>query len=228
MKTNLPTLNTDRGLSNWVVTTLRKKILDGEYSPGEKLDQDSIADELNVSRTPIREALKTLASEGFVEILPYHGAYIPSFSKQDIQDVYEVRRIIESEVILQAVPLIPEEGMKRLEGILRQEEESLLDGNEQNYHKADLEFHDLISGYCKNQLLIEILENLNNRILRIRGFALHQSGPHLKMSHEEHKEIYQVMQARDAEKASTLMSDHLKKSAERIKAFIVERPHSAS
>lgn len=224
MKTNFTTASPDRGLSTWVINSLREKILEGEYAPGEKLDQDAIAINLNVSRTPIREALKILASEGFVEIQPYHGAFIPRFSKRDIQDVYEVRAIIESEIISQAVHFISDEGINQLEETLRREAKSLQLGDEHKLFEADLAFHAQITGYCKNRLIIEILDNLNNRILRIRSFALHQKGPHLLISHTEHEEIFQAVKLRDPDKAASLMLDHLKNSSERIKGFVIGEP----
>ena len=222
MKTPLPQSKEDRGLSNWVTTSLRDAILNGYFEPGEKLDQSLISSELNVSRTPIREALKVLASEGFVEILSYRGAYIPKFSKQDIQDIYEVRSVIEHELVRLAVPVIPEEVLIHLEDILNQDGEALETGADRKHYESDREFHITIASYCQNKLYKEILDNLNNRIIRVRSFALHQPGPHLHRSHNEHSEILKAMRLRNANKAARLMQEHLKNSAERIKNFVSE------
>ena len=220
MKTPLPHNKEDRGLSNWVTTSLRESILNGYFEPGEKLDQDQIATELNVSRTPIREALKVLASEGFVDILSYRGAYIPRFSRKDVQDVYEVRSVIEFELVRLAVPLISEEGVKHLEDILKQDSEAFQTGADRNHYKSDWEFHNTIASYCNNKILKEILDNLNNRIIRVRSFALHQPGTHLHKSNNEHLEILEAIRARNAGKAAQLMRKHLRNSAERIESFI--------
>jgi DNA-binding GntR family transcriptional regulator len=222
MKKLLPHTNSDRGLSNWVVSSLRESILNGHFEPGEKLDQDKIAAEFNVSRTPIREALKVLASEGFVEIQSYHGAFIPRFSRQDVQDVYEVRSVIEYELVRLAVPLIPDEVLEHLKEILDQDAEAFQTGVDRKHLESDWEFHNTVANYCQNKILKEILDNLNNRIIRVLSFALHQPGTHLHISHNEHMEILEAMRIRNANKAAQLMQAHLQNSAERIESFIVE------
>jgi DNA-binding GntR family transcriptional regulator len=220
MKTPLPQSKEDRGLSNWVTTSLRDAILNGNFEPGEKLDQSLISSELNVSRTPIREALKVLAAEGFVDILSYRGAYIPKFSKQDVQDIYEVRSIIEHEVVRLAVPLIPDDILQHLEEILKKDGEALQTGDDRQHFESDREFHERIASYCQNKLFIDILENLNNRIIRVRTFAIHQPGTHLQKSHNEHCKILNAMRMRNSNKAARLMQEHLMNSAERIEKFI--------
>jgi DNA-binding GntR family transcriptional regulator len=228
MKKSTENPNEDRGLSNWVINSLRAKILEGHFAPGEKLDQDSIALEFKVSRTPVREALKILDSEGFVEVQPYHGVYIPRFSKQDIHDVYEVRSIIEYEVVRQAAPLIPDDVISYMEGLLTQEADVVKDADttpkeiDLQHYASDREFHSTIASYCKNKLFLDMLEHLNNRILRVRSWAQHQPGAHIQLSHQEHIEILKAIRSRDAIKAAQLMQEHLIHSAERIEVFLTE------
>jgi DNA-binding GntR family transcriptional regulator len=222
MKTNLSQPKEDRCLSSWVTNSLRESILNGHFESGERLDQDLIAAELHVSRTPIREALKILASEGFVEILAYHGAFIPKFSRQDIRDVYEVRCITEFELVRLAVPVIPDEVLQHLEETFKQDAEAFQSGDYLKHYEFDSEFHNTIASYCHNKLLMEILGNLNNRIIRVRRFALHLPGTHLNESQSEHKKILDAMRSRDAVLAGQLMQEHLRNSAERIEKLIEE------
>jgi DNA-binding GntR family transcriptional regulator len=211
----------DKGLSNWVTISLREAILNGHFEPGEKLDQDQIAKELDVSRTPLREALKVLASEGFVEIRSYRGAYIPIVSQQDISDVYEIRWVIESEIVRQATPIIPATVLDYCEGLLH------VYGNttdhssgDRQFYQADQEFHGTIATYSRNKLFKEILEKLNNRIVQVRTFALHKSVTHLDHSNQEHLNILHAMRAKDASEAARLMELHLRQSADRIMKYI--------
>ncbi len=206
----------DKGLSNWVTTSLREAILNGNFEPGEKLDQDMIASELDVSRTPIREALKVLASEGFVEIRSYHGAYIPIISQQDIYDVYEIRWIVESEITRQATSSIPVDVLDYLDHLVLQDTLPLDANSDKRFYQVDQELHGTIAGYCRNRLFKEILDKLNNRIVRVRTFALHQPGSHLDNSHFEHVEIIAAMRSRDETEAAKKMEIHLKNSARRI------------
>ena len=97
-----------KSLSSWVVSRLTEAILNGEFEPGEKLDQELIATKLEMSRTPVREAMKELAAEGFVELRAFRGVYIPILTPKDVQDIYEIRWIIESEIVRQATPVIPD------------------------------------------------------------------------------------------------------------------------
>lgn len=220
MKTPLPQTKDERGLTNWVTASLREAILNGHFEPGEKLDQDLIAAELQVSRTPIREALKVLETEGFIEIRSYRGAYITQVTHQDIRDVYEIRRLIEAEIVRQATPVIPESVLDELDRQLKEDLIALESGVSAQHFGTDQLFHETLAGYCQNKLFMEILDKMNNRIIRVRGFALHQPGTHLFKSHEEHDAILKAIRIRDADLASKLMSQHLADSAIRIEGFI--------
>jgi DNA-binding GntR family transcriptional regulator len=212
-----PQSNEEKGLSNWVVSRLTEAILNGEFEPGEKLDQELIATKLNVSRTPIREALKVLAAEGFIEIRSFRGAYIPILTTQDVHDVYEIRWVIESEITRQATPSIPDRDLDHLEAILQEGTIAPRGSHaEQHYYDVDLEFHATIARYCQNKLFTEILDKLNNRIVRVRTFAIHQPGTHLNLSQVEHVAILSALRAHDSLEAGRLMELHLKNSASRI------------
>ena len=213
-------LNEGKGLSSWVLASLRKAILDGHFEPGEKLDQALIASELSVSRTPIREALKVLESEGFVEIHSYRGVNISKITIEDIHNIYEIRWIIESEITRQATPLIPDAELNRLEGLLKENEYDHKSWGERWHYEVDQEFHGTIMGFCQNKLFRIILGDLNNRIMRVRLFALGQSGTHLEISDNEHIDILSAMKGHDAHKAARMMELHLRNSAARIEGYL--------
>jgi DNA-binding GntR family transcriptional regulator len=217
----------EKGLSNWVTNSLREAILSGSFNPGEKLDQDLIASELNVSRTPIREALKVLESEGFVEIRSYRGVYIPILSEQDIHDVYEIRWVLEPEIARQAAPGISDSAVAHMGDLIKEMEvwvtggvEAAESGKDRRMYVADQEFHTTIARYCPNNLFVEILDKLNNRIVRVRNFAMHLPGDHLEESHQEHIGILKAVEMRDAQLSSRLMELHLKNSARRLMEYI--------
>jgi DNA-binding GntR family transcriptional regulator len=214
MRTPLPDVRGARVLTGWVTDTLREAILQGYFEPGEKIDQESIADELEVSRTPVREALKVLESEGFVDIRPHRGAFISTITSQDIREIYEVRRVIESEVVRQVTSVISETMLDELQRILDQVRRNPED--KAIYVRADIQFHDATVELVENDLLKEILDGLNNRIIRVRRFAQLQPGYHIRESHEEHYAILRAMRQRDAEQAAKLMELHLSNSARRI------------
>jgi DNA-binding GntR family transcriptional regulator len=211
--------NEEVGVSNWVTSKLREAILSGAFEPGQKLSQDRIAEDFKVSRTPVREAMKVLAAEGFVEIQSYRGVYIPEISARDVQDVFEFRWIIEPEITRQTTPLIPLETIDTL-SVLLEQSVSYSSIPDQHYYDSDKQFHDAIVGYCQNRLLLETLEKINYRIVRVRNFAIHQPGSHLNNSHIEHLQILDAIRKRDANEAARQMELHLKNSAARILKYI--------
>jgi DNA-binding GntR family transcriptional regulator len=107
VKVPLPQAKGARVLADRVTASLRQAVLHGHFDPGEKLDQDLIAAEFGVNRTPIREAFKVLESEGFVEIRLHRGAFIPIISREDVHNIYEVRSLLETEAVRMATRINP-------------------------------------------------------------------------------------------------------------------------
>ncbi len=216
MRVPLPLVKEGRVLADWVTASLREAILHGYFEPGEKLDQDRIAEELEVSRTPVREAMRRLESEGFVEVRPHHGAFIAMVSQQDIREVYEIRRLLEAEVVRQVTPLIPESVLDELDRSLTETEVQFESGHITQHFESDVYFHETLVDFVENELLKEVLDGLTNRISIVRRFAQLQPGPHLVESFKEHRAILQAMRERDPEEAAELMRVHLVNSAVRI------------
>jgi DNA-binding GntR family transcriptional regulator len=219
MKTTLPPLKGGRVLADWVTDSLREAILHGHFEAGEKLNQAAIAQELKVSRTPIREALKRLESEGFVEIRPHRGAFISKVSPQDVQEVYQVRQLLEVDVVRRVTPIIPDEVLDELERLLTLRQSELKAGDSNKYYDNDTHFHDTILSFTENDLVKEILGSLSNRIIRVRRYVLLHPDPTLLASIDEHHAILQAMRQRDPEAAAEAMGVHLEKSAQRVLAL---------
>jgi len=216
VKVALPQVKQGRVLADWITASLREAILNGQFEPGEKLDQDLIAEELGTSRTPVREALKRLESEGFIKVRPHYGAFIAEVSRQDIREIYEIRRLLESEVVRQVTPVIPESVFDELERSLA-ETQALFDaGDSAKHFESDVYFHETIVNFVENGLLKEILDSLTNRISMVRRFAQLQPGYHMTESFKEHYAILQAMRQRDPEQAAELMTLHLERSSLRI------------
>lgn len=216
MKRPLPQATSGRSLADQVYSSLRTAILEGYFEPGEKLDQGLISEELDVSLTPIREALKVLETEGFIKLRPHRGAYVTRVSQQDIMNVYEIRAILEAEAVRQAVPLIPEGVLEEMEGRIRTSAERFAAGERTAHLESDEWFHHTFHSYVENDLIMEILDSLGDRISRVRRFALVQPGAHLRDSFEEHLKIIEAASRRDAEGAAEAMRTHLERSAVRI------------
>jgi DNA-binding GntR family transcriptional regulator len=200
---------------------LREAISTGHFEPGEKLDQDRIAEELGVSRTPVREALTRLQSEGFVDIRPHHGAFIHSISRDEIREVFEVRTVLEAEVVRQVTPLVPESLLNELARLLSEASTQLDAGNTTKHFETDVHFHEALRNCVQNDLLKEMLDSLTNRVFMVRRLAHSKPGPHIPESLEEHRGILRAIRERDAEEAVELMRQHLHHSSARIQELAV-------
>jgi DNA-binding GntR family transcriptional regulator len=216
MKVPLPQVKEGRVLADWVTASLREAILNGYFESGEKLDQDRIAEELEVSRTPVREAMRRLESEGFVKVRPHYGAFIAVVSRQEIHEVYEIRRLLEAEIVRQVTPLIPESVLDELDRSLTEIQAQFDAGDITKHFESDVYFHDTIANFVENKLLKEVLDGLTSRISMVLRFAQLQPGPHLPVSIKEHRAILQAVRQRDSEEAAELMRVHLEESSLRI------------
>jgi DNA-binding GntR family transcriptional regulator len=138
-------------------------------------------------------------------------------SRQDIREVYEIRRLLESEVVRQVASLIPEPVLDELDRLLTETQAYFDAGDSAKHFESDVCFHETITNFVENKLLKEVLDGLTNRISLIRRFAQLQPGYHMTESFKEHRAILQAMQQRDLEQAAGLMRVHLERSGLRIR-----------
>ena len=205
-----------RSLTAWATENLRRAVLDGRFEPGERLDQDALADELGVSRTPIREAIAALESEGLLESKPYRGVYVTVVSAEDIREVFALRALLEAEVVRQAVSSIPDSVLDALETMLKEAQEAYDNGDQAAQFDADRHFHKTLREFAANSLLREVLDGVNNRVTAVRRFAQTKPGPHVDEFAREHLEILRSIRQRDPDKAASLMKLHLENSGLRV------------
>lgn len=220
MKGPLPGIKKDRVLAEAIADSLREAILDGYYEPAEKLDQEAIAAELRVSRTPVREAIRILASEGFVEVKAHHGAHINALSRKDVEEIYEARLLLEPELFRQVTDYIPDPVLQELERRIVQTHAEIERGDFTHHFINDTVFEETILSYSPNKVLKELLLSLKNRFSVARYFALRQSPPLMLQSLQEHRDILRAMRARDANRAAELARAHLANSAGRIESLV--------
>jgi len=172
--------------------------------------------ELEVSRTPIREALRRLQADGFVDIRPHHGAFIHQVSQEEIREVFEVRTVLEAEMVLQVTPLVPESVLDDLDTWLSESRTQLEVGNITKHFETDVHFHKTLLEFLPNGLLRAMLDSLTNRLFMVRRLAQAKPGPHIPESLQEHRGILEAIRERYPEKAAALMKEHLQHSSLRI------------
>lgn len=211
MSKNSLSLQTDEflPLRDEVFNTLRERILKGVYKPGERLMEIHLADQLGVSRTPIREAIRMLELEGLVKMVPRKGAQVAKISKEDLQDVLEVRKALDTLSVKLACERITEDEIKLLNNAERDFEKALASKDVRDIAEADVAFHDVIHSATKNGRLKSMISNLAERIYRYRFEYIKQQSDGGKTLMLEHREIMRCIESRDVESAVKATEIHI-------------------
>lgn len=220
MKSQKAALNGNRvNASETAYQKIKQIILSGEAAPGQQLKEAALSKALDLTRTPIREALKKLEAEDMVQMIPNRGAFVSSFSDQEIVDILDVREALECKAIDLACRRANREELDRIRDSLERRRDQLkmfeADGSEQIKSQAlDFNFHYEIVKLSKNKFLISAWEMLKNRLdlVRIRSL-LSMSRALKKKAVESNITILQLIHDGESELAKEKIVEHL----ERIK-----------
>lgn len=191
-----------------VFYTLREAILKGQLKPGERLMEITLGNQLGVSRTPIREAIKKLEREGLVVIEPRKGARVAEIARQELNDVLELRLGLEELAIKKACERITHEELKQLETAAKEFADLVSGDNLMELAEADVHFHDVIYRATHNRRLVQLLNNLREQMYRFRMEYLKDETAR-KLLNEEHKEILKAVRERDIERAHKFICQHI-------------------
>lgn len=201
-------------LRDVVFNTLRKAILTGELKPGERLMEIHLANQLGVSRTPIREAIRKLELEGLVIMIPRRGAEVAQITEKNLKDVLEVRRALDALCAELACDRITEEEKRQLKKACNEFEKATATGDATTIAEADVALHDIIVAATGNQRLIQLVNNLSEQMYRYRFEYIKDEDKHNHLV-EEHRMIYDSIVRHDKEaaaKAAKLHIDNQEKS----------------
>lgn len=195
-------------LRDVVFQTLRQSILRGELKPGERLMEIRLANQLGVSRTPIREAIRMLELEGLVIMVPRKGAQVAQITKKDLNDVLEVRLGLEDLATKFACERITQEDLTALYHASRAFEKLLGTDDVQALAKADVDFHDIIYKATDNARLVQLLNNLREQMYRYRIEYLKDVRARKSLV-QEHDALWEALRERDQEKARKIICAHV-------------------
>jgi DNA-binding GntR family transcriptional regulator len=187
---------------------LVRMIVSGDLPSGAPIDERMLVEKLAVSRTPFREAIGTLEKEGLVEIRPYRGFFVRSFSRQEINDVYELRKRLECFAVELAVPRFSEQHLKTIGRLLDDAVEALQTRDMEAYAAHDRAFHELIAEVSGNHALIETLSRLSLQIQICRVIA-NESREFAERAAVERDRLLAAFRARDVASAVRLMDEHI-------------------
>lgn len=195
-------------LSSRVFHTIRENILSGKYSTDEELKEKTIGEELGVSRTPVREALRQLELEGLVTIIPNKGAYVVGISQKDIKDIYEIRCRLEGLCAGWAALNITKEQLDELEENIFLSDFHAAKGNAEQVVELDNRFHEILYTASGSRELRHVLSDFHHYVQRVRKITLAMS-ERAGESIGEHRKIVEALKKHDSQMAEELAHEHI-------------------
>jgi DNA-binding GntR family transcriptional regulator len=191
-----------------VAERLRTRIFAHELAPGAWVDEQAIATEYGISRTPLREALKVLASEGLVTLKPRRGCYVTEVSEQDMDEIFPIMAMLEGRCASEATAKAKDADIARLAGIHAELERHAAAADADHFFEANQQFHDTLQELAGNRWLRQLIDETRKFIKLTRRDSLNLNG-RLRQSLAEHRQILAAVQQRRPEEAGRLMHDHI-------------------
>ena len=210
-------LDSYQPLREVVCETLRDAVRRGILQPGERLMEIQLAEDLGVSRTPVREAIRKLEMEGYVIMMPRRGTYVADLSIRDINEVFEIRTSLESLASGLAAERINEDELEKLQRLLVEIGAYIKSGDMESIVRTDTEFHDLLYQASRNTRLVGIISNLREQLTRFRTTSMSFPG-RLKATLEEHRKIVEAIAQGDEKAARKAAEHHMEKSEQTLLA----------
>lgn len=188
---------------------LLRRFITGQLGPGERLPEIALAEQLGVSRTPVREALRRLAGEGLVVLVPNGGARVVAPTRLELEETFEVRCEMECLAARKAAKRITPAQLCLMEEQAQEEDRIIRDWDVEAYVKANTVFHRIIAEASGNSVLVEYLENMLARtfayMVFVQAFLASERNP----SVGEHQAIVEALRARDPDEAERLIKHHI-------------------
>ena len=210
-------LQNHRPLREIVYEELKREILVGEIAPGTRMMEIELADEMGVSRTPVREAIRKLEKEGLVTIEPRKGAYASDVSIKDMVDVLEVREDLEAMAAAMAAQKVNKDEKQALIEATMEYKEAVESERTEDIIRCDEKFHQLIVNCSGNKTLVQLFSQVQELALRFRYLYYDDFSRYERMP-MEHREIEEAILSGDYEKARVAAGEHVKK----LKQFVID------
>jgi len=202
-------------LHEQVAQRLRQMLVENRISPGAKLNERELAEVLQVSRTPLREAIKMLAAEGLVELLPNRGAIAVSLSEADVLNTFEVMAGLEGLSGELAAQRITDEELAEIKAMQFEMMAAYTRRDLSNYYRINAQIHSAINAAAKNPVLTATYNQVNARLQALR-FRSNQDGEKWKRAMKEHEKMIEALQARDAAAMRELLVAHLRSKCDAV------------
>jgi DNA-binding GntR family transcriptional regulator len=216
-----------QSLTSAVADKLRDQIIRGEIPEGAQLRQDAIANQYQVSRIPVREALRQLDAEGLIAIVPNRGAVVPALSADDVEELFSIRALLEPEVLKLSIPHLTEEDFSEADAVLSDYEKELRsDDHVSAWGRINWQFHSILYSRANQPRFMAIIRNVNNsgeRYTRLQLYLTHG----MKRANEEHHQILEFCRQRDQARACKLLRQHIEYAGESLKEALEKKRNEA-
>lgn len=208
-----PSYNKRLSASDVAYQELKRAITEWEYAPGEQLVEESLSKELQVSRTPLRQALYRLELEGLIIRQPNGRMNVAPITVEEVEEIYKVREVLEGLLAREATPHITVENLQRLEDILEMMRRSAEQNRKEDTVKYGSDFHQLLHDLSGNETAKRFLEQLKSRIERYRRISGYNNPGYVPMRPVvEHRQILNALSHGDPDEAEEAMRKHIRNS----------------
>lgn len=208
-------------LSEQAYRRIKEKIITLDLAPSSVIDEQELMEELGLGRTPIREALQRLDSEGLVTIVPRRGTFVADISVTDLQKIFELRIILEGFCARVAAQRITDDQIIGMEKVLRSlnELEQVENGKAVALMDVDRQFHELLYRAANNEFLADTLGRFYDLSLRLWYLVLNRLGD-VHSAVKQHQKVLKALKAGDQEQAERLIQKHITQFQQSIKAVL--------
>jgi GntR family transcriptional regulator, rspAB operon transcriptional repressor len=204
----LTPLTSPISLEKFAYDALKDAIVSFRFTPGQSLVETDLARQLNISKTPVRDALLRLEKEGFVTKVPYTGYYVMEITPQSVKEMFEIQAVLEGLAARQAALQFNQKDKLHAISLIHAHNQALFASQMQDASALNREFHDLILQRAGNQRLQAMLQNLDDHLQRYRTLSNYQSGRLMK-SVEEHQRVLDAILNQDPQEAENTMRAHI-------------------
>ena len=206
-------------LNEWAYRSIKKRILDNEFKPGSQLNIEELSKELNISRTPIREALLRLKQKGFVVSFSNVGFFVCGITRDDLKDIFELRQLIEAYTVVKFIAKCSDEEVQELFNIHEQCIEAAEAGNVKSFNNYDVQLHNMLINCLGNKKMRAAYDNAADLLHRLRVYAL-KSPENIKQTLVEHEKIMSAIKSRDSVAGKLAMEEHISNIHDRLERLV--------
>jgi DNA-binding GntR family transcriptional regulator len=195
-------------LSQQAIDLLREQIYNHKLAPGQRLDEAVLAEQLGISRTPLREALKVLSAEGLVDLQPHKGCFVTELTLRDMEEIFPIMATLEGRVAHEVASKRTPTQLKALDALHEKLEKHAAVGDVNRYYETNYVFHDQLQECAGNRWLQIVIGDLRKLLKLSRHHSLRLEG-RLAASLAEHRALMKALHRQDADAAEQIMRGHL-------------------